>query len=93
MARWSRDGKELFYLNPEFELMAAAVTFRPTFQAAAPRALFKAARRPGAGTADAAYSVLPDGQHFVMLQPAGRPRQIQVTLNWIEDLKQRVAMR
>ena len=93
MARWSPNGKELFYLNPEFELMAAAVTFRPTFQVAAPRALFKAARRPGAGTGDAAYSVMPDGQHFVMLQAAGALRQIQVTLNWIEDLKQRMAMR
>ena len=93
MARWSPDGKELFYLNPEFELMAAAVTFRPTFQVAAPRALFKAARRPGAGTGDAAYSVMPDGQHFVTLQAASTQRQIQVTLNWIEDLKQRIAMR
>ena len=93
MARWSPDGKELFYLNPEFELMAAAVTFRPTFQVAAPRALFKAARRPGAGTGDAAYSVMPDGQHFVTLQAASTQRQIQVTLNWIEDLKQRMAMR
>jgi len=88
-ARWSPDGKELFYLSPESELMAAAITFRPTFQAGLPRALFKAAGRPGAGTGEAGYSVMPDGQHFVMLQAAGTPRQIQVTLNWLEDLKQR----
>jgi hypothetical protein len=35
---------------------------------------------------------MPDGRHFVMLQPAGSPRQIQLTLNWIEELKQRVTM-
>jgi Tol biopolymer transport system component/DNA-binding winged helix-turn-helix (wHTH) protein len=90
LPQWSPDGKELFYLNSEFEIMAAAVTSGPIFQAAAPRALFKATRRPGAGAGDAGYAVMPDGQHFVMLQPAGAPRQIQVTLNWLEDLKAHV---
>jgi hypothetical protein len=89
LPRWS-DGRELFYLNPEFELMAAAVTPGPTFQVAAQRALFKATRRPGAGAGTAGYSVMRDGQDFVMLQPAGKPRQIDVTLNWLEDLKAHV---
>jgi hypothetical protein len=70
--------------------MAAAATAGPTFQVAGQRALFKATRRPGAGAGTAGYSVMPDGQHFVMLQPAGAPRQIQVTLNWLEDLKAHV---
>jgi serine/threonine-protein kinase len=87
LPEWSPDGREVFYLNSEFEIMATAVTSGATFQAAAPRALFKATRRPGPGAGDAGYSVMPDGQHFVMLQPAGAPRQIQVTLNWLEDLK------
>jgi serine/threonine-protein kinase len=87
-ARWSPDGKELFYLSPEFDLMVSAITFQPIFQAAQPRTLFKAAQRPGAGAGDAGYAVMHDGQHFVMLQPAGTPRQLQVTLNWVEDLKQ-----
>jgi Tol biopolymer transport system component len=92
-ARWSPDGSELFYLNPEFDLMVSAITFQPTFQAAPPRVLFKAARRPGAGTGEAGYAVMPDGQHFVMLQPAGTPRQIQVTLSWVQDLKHRGLLR
>jgi serine/threonine-protein kinase len=87
---WSPDGKELFYLSAEFELMAAAVTSGPTFQVAAPQALFKSTRRPGPGAGDAGYAVMPDGQHFVMLQPAGAPRQMQWTLNWLEDLKAHV---
>jgi hypothetical protein len=70
--------------------MAAAATAGPTFQVAGQRALFKATHRPGAGAGTAGYSVMPDGQHFVMLQPAGAPRQIQVTLNWLEDLKAHV---
>jgi hypothetical protein len=38
--------------------------------------------------------VSPDGQHFLMLKPAesaqGAPTQINVVLNWFEELKQRV---
>jgi hypothetical protein len=36
------------------------------------------------------FRVMPDGQHFLMLLPAGAPFQIQVTLNWVEELKARV---
>jgi Tol biopolymer transport system component len=88
--QWSPDGRELFYLNLEHEMMAVKVTLEPTFQAATPRALFNASRRPGSGTGQAFYSVMPDGQHFVMLQPVDAPRQLQVTLNWLEDLKAHV---
>jgi hypothetical protein len=37
------------------------------------------------------FSVMPDGEHFLMLQPAGAPFQIQVTLNWAEELTARVS--
>jgi hypothetical protein len=44
------------------------------------------------------YDVLPDGKHFVGVVPAGQAQagapgmaQIQVVLNWFEDLKQRTA--
>jgi len=33
---------------------------------------------------------MPDGEHFLMLQPAGAPFQIQVTLNWAKELTARV---
>lgn len=43
------------------------------------------------------YDILPDGQHFIGVVPVGPSRsgsagapQIQVVLNWTEDVKQRV---
>ena len=87
--RWSPDGKELFYVADD-AMMVAAVTPGPTFQASAPRALFRHAQ---AWNYDGAvrFSVMPDGQHFLMLQPAGAPFQIHVTLNWAEELTARVS--
>ena len=87
--RWSPDGKELFYLADD-TLMVAAITPGPTFQAAAPRALFRHAL-PWNYDGDLRFSVMPDGEHFLMLQPAGAPFQIQVTLNWAKELTARVS--
>ena len=38
------------------------------------------------------YAVMPDGQHFLLqTPPVVEPvRQIQVVLNWFEELKRRV---
>jgi hypothetical protein len=69
--------------------MVAAVTPGPLFQAAAPRALFRHTQSPNYD-GSLTFSVMPDGQHFLMLQPAGASSQVQVTLNWQEELKQRV---
>ena len=83
--RWSSNGRELFYLADD-TLMVAAIAPGPAFQAAAPRALFRHAQ-PWNYDGGLRFSVMPDGQHFLMLQPAGPPLQIQVTLNWVEQLK------
>jgi hypothetical protein len=43
------------------------------------------------------FAVMPDGKHFVVLLPASQPEpdkasadQINITINWFEELKQRV---
>ena len=39
------------------------------------------------------YDVSPDGQRFLMLKPteqAAAPTQINIVLNWFEELKQKV---
>jgi hypothetical protein len=38
------------------------------------------------------YDVMPDGRHFLLLKPPieETPRQIQVVVNWFEELKRRV---
>jgi hypothetical protein len=65
MIFWRQDGKELYYLTPEWEVMAVQVTTTPTFQAGTPRLLFKL---PGPVTGPSAAhwkNVSRDGQRFV----------------------------
>jgi dipeptidyl aminopeptidase/acylaminoacyl peptidase len=87
--QWSSDGKELFYLADD-TLMVAAVAPGSTFHAAAPRALFRHAQ-PWNYDGSERFSVMPDGQRFLMLQPAGPPFQIQLTLNWAAELTARMS--
>jgi len=88
---WARDGEELFYRNGD-QMMAVEVTTEPTFSASTPRLLFEGNFQPSSGNL-ANYDVTPDGQRFVMIQLGGtdsEASQINVVLNWFEELKQRV---
>ncbi|HEX9597672.1 MAG TPA: hypothetical protein VF982_12385, partial [Anaerolineales bacterium] len=85
---WARSGRELFYRNGE-QLMAVDITSQPSFSAARPRLLFEGQYR----IFRTDYDVSPDGQRFLMLDPIERPQpatQINVVLNWFEELKQKV---
>jgi len=91
--RWSPDGKELFYLNNDATLMAVAVTAEPALRLGQPRMLFRGPYvRPGT-TSSIPYDISPDGKRFLMLkEPAlagapSEPRQINIVLNWFEELK------
>jgi Tol biopolymer transport system component len=65
MISWRQDGKEMYYLTPEWEVMAVPVTTTPTFQAGTPRLLFKLPG-PVAGRSAAHWkNVSLDGQRFV----------------------------
>ena len=58
-----------------------------TFQASAPRLLFEG---PFAEVGGDSYDVSPDGQRFLVLQPAedaiAPVTHLNVVLNWLEDL-------
>jgi len=81
--RWRRDGKELFYLRPDGELMAAQVSAnRAAFQASIPKPLFKAAFVQG-------WDVSADGTRFlfpIVLRDT-TPYPFTVVLNWMGLLK------
>ena len=64
MVVWRQDGKELYYLTPDWEVMAVDVTTTPSFQAGTPRLLF---RLPGPvpGNPQQWKNVSLDGQRFV----------------------------
>jgi serine/threonine-protein kinase len=91
---WSRDGKELFYRQSD-KLMAVDVHTESTFTAGVPRKLFEGHYAPSS-VGGAGYDVSPDGTRFLMVQsnePEQASTQINVVLNWTEELKQRVPVR
>ena len=58
---WRRDGRELFYLSPDQQLMAVDVQTIPEFALGLPRVLFQTDIPPRAG-----YAPSNDGQRFLM---------------------------
>ena len=72
-------------------MMAVDITTEPTFSADSPRLLFEETYQKST-LFGAAYDVSPDGQRFLMIQGSEQEAvtQINVVLNWFEELKQRV---
>ena len=63
---WRQDGKEMYYLNRDQEVMAVDLTTTPTFQAGTPRLLFKLpSPLPLVGRVQQWKNVSRDGQRFV----------------------------
>jgi Tol biopolymer transport system component len=89
---WNPNGKELFYRSGD-KMMAVDIATQPGFSAGKPRVLFEGRYEPTPATFPN-YDVSPDGQRFLMLKPAeaseAAPTQINVVLNWFEELKRRV---
>jgi Tol biopolymer transport system component len=88
---WNPNGRELFYRSGD-KMMSVDIATQPAFAAGKPRILFEGQYVPTPLTGPY-YDVSPDGQRFLMLKPAEReqaPTQINVVLNWFEELKRRV---
>jgi eukaryotic-like serine/threonine-protein kinase len=89
---WNPNGRELFYRSSD-KMMAVDVATQPGFAAGKPRVLFEGPYQPTPITFPN-YDVSPDGQRFLMLKPSEQehavPTQINVVLNWFEELKQKV---
>lgn len=84
MPEWRQDGRELFYLSDQGQMMS--VTFDPAGGSALigePRELFTVPP-PSTDFAFNTYVVTPDGQRFLVAMPAQSNEQppINVVLNW-----------
>jgi len=86
---WAPNGRELFYRNGN-KMMAVRVTTHPTFSAEKPRLLFEWPYDADLWAWDANYDVAPDGQRFLMIKGSEDSTQLNVILNWFEDLKRRI---
>ena len=85
---WARDGKELFFLTPGAELMTAGIETTPAFSASSPKKLFTAPNTGSYGTLGSVFDVTPDGRGFVFAVKAEEsiPRQMNLVLNWFDEL-------
>jgi Tol biopolymer transport system component len=86
--RWRGDGKELFFVSPDAEMMAVDMTLDPVNSQGVPHRLFQL---KGTDPNDLAnYDVRPGGQQFLifMRQSGAQDAPITVVLNWWAELRQ-----
>jgi len=90
---WNPNGRELFYRSRD-RMMAVDINTQPSFSAGKPKVLFTGQYQPSSSPVpNANYDISHDGQRFLILKPGGQDQaatQINVVLNWFEELKQKV---
>jgi hypothetical protein len=93
--RWRADGKEIFYLSADGNLMAASVTVSAdgkTIETGKPSALFRPAIFGGFSSGVRhQYAVAPDGKRFLVnttTRSAEGASGVTVVLNWMARLRQ-----
>jgi Tol biopolymer transport system component len=94
---WSASGRELFYRSGD-RMMDVDISTEGEFLAGKPRQLLEGSYVLAAGGyVRANYDVSPDGQRFLMLkrvdQKSAPLTQINVVLNWSDELKRLVPAR
>jgi eukaryotic-like serine/threonine-protein kinase len=84
MPRWRRDGKELFFISPDWRMMAVDVSTNPTFQSGTPRALFDTEMvDTGIRTGPMSWDIAPDGKRFLIIsENSAGASSLNVILNW-----------
>jgi serine/threonine-protein kinase len=91
---WAADQRQLFYLTSLRQIVQVDVQTKPTFVAGKATVLpIQSILNPGPRP----YDITPDGKFFVVMLPKsgsddGKPaaQQINVVLNWFEELKRHV---
>ena len=84
MPRWRRDGKELFYISPDWKMMAVDVDTQPTFRSGTPRALFDTEMvDTGIRNGPTSWDIAPDGKRFLIIsENSSGAASLNVILNW-----------
>jgi dipeptidyl aminopeptidase/acylaminoacyl peptidase len=81
--RWRRDGRELYYIQPDGTMMVVAIAEGQAFRPSAPRRLFTLPEGLGSPIFDE-YAVTADGQRFLVAEPirSQAVQPINVIVNW-----------
>lgn len=84
MPRWRRDGKELFYISPDWKMMAVDISTSPSFQSGTPHALFDTEMADtGIRTGPLSWDLAPDGKRFLIITDKSQETSsLNVILNW-----------
>ena len=81
-AHWRRDGRELYFVAAQRQLVAVSVDTTTTFAAGAPHILFEAPMADGLFN----YDVVPDGSRFLINVvdegEAARTTPLSIVTNW-----------
>ena len=97
-ARWSRDGKELFYVGAGGRgVKAVPVRTQPSFDPGQEVELFRGTYLVN-GPGHRPFDVMPDGKRFVLIKTADgtdgfAAPEIVVVQNWVEELRRLVPPR
>lgn len=102
---WAPDGRELYYrtgaspeeleqraLAQKTLVMAVSIETKPAFKAGQPRLLFEGPYFESGHD----IAVTPDGKGFILIRESDTqtgPREMQVVVNWLEELKMRTHAR
>ena len=88
-ARWSADGRQLFYRNPQYEIMAVDVKTGDRFEATAPVRLFTSPLT-AAGIQVSRWMPSADGQKFLFSAPVRAELSApMVVFNWSAALERK----
>jgi Tol biopolymer transport system component len=79
---WSRDGREIFYISGDEQLMSVVVSTEPELSIGKPQALFKIPRHWSS------FQSAPDGRSFfaVVEEQSASELPLRVVLNWPAEL-------
>ena len=87
---WAHNGKELFYLGAQTTVMSVTFTVSgDAFIPSPPKPVVQLSQAPGAHRA---FDVSADDQRFLTISGASSTEraEINVVLNWFEELKKKV---
>jgi serine/threonine-protein kinase len=86
---WARSGKELFYRNGD-KMMVVSVQMEPVFRVETPQLLFEGTFIIRVFDWASNYDISRDDEEFIMVRQEEAQTQINVVLNWFEELKRLV---
>ena len=89
--RWSRDGRELFFVDETTTLFAVPISPGPVFAPGSPQRLFNAF---AFNAQVASYDVHPDGKRLLMTRAAGavalQRDELVIVQDFFEELRAKV---